>query len=97
MTIVNLQKNTVGTTSDMYEMMSEYWELPLTLMGGEKAMKKAGKIYLPKEPMETDAQYLNRLNRTTLKNYFAWAVENHTGRVFKKPIIFSDDVDKTII
>lgn len=97
MSIINLQRNTVDTTSDMYDTMSEYWELPLTLMGGEKAMKEAGKTYLPKEPMETDAQYQNRLNRTTLKNYFAWAVENHTGRVFKKPIIFSDDVNKIIL
>lgn len=97
MTTINLQRNTVDTTSDMYDTMSEYWELPLTLMGGEKALKEAGKTYLPREPMETEAQYQNRLNRTTLKNYFAWAVENHTGRVFKKPIIFSDDVSKIIL
>lgn len=97
MTIINVSKNTVDTTSDIYDLMSEHWELPLTLMGGEKSMKEAGKTYLPKEPMETEAQYINRLARSTLKNYFAWAVENHTGRVFKKPIIFSDDIDETIL
>jgi hypothetical protein len=46
--------------------------------------------------MENDQQYLNRLNRSTLKNYFAWAVENHTGRVFNKPIVLSEDTDQTI-
>jgi hypothetical protein len=88
--------NSVASTSPIYDVMAENWKLPLTLMGGEKAMKEAGQTYLPREPMETEPQYLNRLARSTLKNYFAWAVENHTGRVFKKPIVFSDDTDKTI-
>lgn len=89
--------NTVDSTSDLYDTMVEYWQLPMTLMGGERAMKEAGLTYLPREPMETEPQYRNRLARSTLKNYFAWAVENHTGRVFKKPIVFSDDTDKVIL
>jgi len=88
--------NSVASTSPVYDVMAENWKLPLTLMGGERAMKEAGQVYLPREPMETEPQYLNRLQRSTLKNYFAWAVENHTGRVFKKPIVFSDDTNETI-
>ena len=88
--------NSVASTSNVYDVMAETWKLPLTLMGGEQAMKGAGQTYLPREPMETEAQYINRLSRSTLKNYFAWAVENHTGRVFKKPIVFSDDTNETI-
>ena len=97
--MINVNNNytntsTVDSTSDIYDAMYENWKLPMTLMGGEKAMKDAGVLYLPKEPMETEAQYQNRLNRSTLKNYFAWAVENHTGRVFNKDIVFSDNTDK---
>jgi len=97
MTIINGNTNTVDTTSDTYDTMLEYWALPNTLMGGERAMKSAGQVYLPKEPTETSPQYNNRLARSTLKNYFSWAVENHTGRVFKKPIVFSDDTDEIIL
>lgn len=99
MTTINtiINNNTVDSTSDIYDTMHEKWQLPITLMGGEDAMKKAGLTYLPREPLETVSQYNNRLSRSTLKNYFAWAVENHTGRVFKKPIIFSDDTNKLIL
>lgn len=96
MTIINTKGDTVDSTSEVYDNMVEYWQLPMTLMGGERAMKDATTTYLPKEPMETDPQYQNRLARTTLKNYFGWAIENHTGRVFKKPVVMSDDVDDTI-
>jgi len=96
MDIVKTKSNTVDYTSDLYDIMLEKWQLPVTLMGGEDAMKDAGRTYLPQEPMETDPQYKNRLSRSTLKNYFAWAVENHTGRVFKTPIVLSDDTNELI-
>lgn len=94
--IIQNKSATVNSTSDVYDVMYENWQLPVTLMGGEKAMKEAGRTYLPQEPKESDTMYINRKNRSTLKNYFAWAVENHTGRVFKSPIILSDDTNETI-
>lgn len=97
--MINIIKNksgTVDSTSDVYDLMYENWLLPVTLMGGEKAMKEAGRTYLPQEPKESDAMYANRKARSTLKNYFSWAVENHTGRVFKTPIIISDDTNENI-
>lgn len=97
--MINIIKNksgTVGSTSDIYDIMYENWQLPVTLMGGEKAMKEAGRLYLPKEPKESDPMYENRKARSTLKNYFAWAVENHTGRVFKSPVLISDDTNELI-
>jgi hypothetical protein len=95
--IINNKSGTVGSTSDIYDVMLENWQLPMTLIGGEKAMKEAGRLYLPKEPQESDQQYLNRLNRSTLKNYFSWAVENHTGRVFKSPVVLGEDTNDTIV
>lgn len=88
--------NRVSSPSDLYVEMERNWELPNTLIGGEDAMKLAGRKYLPQEPMESDKQYQNRLNRTTLKNFYSWAVENHTGRVFNKPIVLSDDTPELI-
>jgi len=90
-------KGTVHSTSEAYDVMSENWTLPVALMGGEKAMKTSGREYLPQEPMEDDAQYNNRVERSTLKNYFAWAVENHTGRVFSKPIVLSEDTPVEVV
>lgn len=94
--VYNNTSNSVDSTSSLYDFMAENWKLPLTLMDGERAMKEANILYLPREPMETEPQYINRLNRSTLKNYFSWAVENHTGRVFKKPIVFSEDTNSII-
>lgn len=88
--------DTVDSTSDVYDEMAKDWKLPVALMGGEKVMKAYKTTYLPKEPMETDEQYFNRLERSTLKNYFAWAVENHTGRVFNKSIMLSEDTPDPI-
>lgn len=90
-------QGTISSTTETYERMKERWALPTTLMGGEIAMKSAGTTYLPKEPMETDAQYNVRLARTTLENWFEYAVMNHTGRVFNKPIKLSDDTPEIIV
>lgn len=89
-------KGTVHSTTEVYERMAERWELPLTLMGGEKAMKDADRKYLPQEPMESDKAYENRKQRSSLHNYYKWAIENHTGRVFNKPIKLSDDTPEII-
>ena len=91
-----ISKGNINSTSDLYDIMSENWALPTTLMGGERSMKAAGRKYLPQEPMETNAQYEIRLNRSTLKNFFGWTVENHTGRVFNKPIVLSEDTPTVI-
>jgi hypothetical protein len=94
--IVN-SEGTVHSTSDAYDRMAERWELPVTLMGGEIAMKAADRRYLPQEPMETDEQYLNRKARTTLEPWYEWAVNNHTGRVFNKTIKLSDDTPDQVV
>lgn len=86
----------VNTPSNNYYIMEDDWLLPDALMGGEKTMKLAERLYLPQEPMEDYDQYINRLNRSTLKNFFAWAIHNHVGRVFGKPIVLSEDTPDII-
>ena len=86
----------VNTPSNNYYIMEDDWLLPDALMGGEKSMKLSQRLYLPQEPMEDEDQYINRLNRSTLKNFFAWAIHNHVGRVFGKPIVLSEDTPDII-
>ncbi len=52
----------VSTPSDEYLKVAPCWTLPRTLMGGTKAMRAAGPLYLPQEKAETDSQYKIRLN-----------------------------------
>jgi hypothetical protein len=89
-------RNQVYSTTPEYDVMAEDWELPIALMGGEKAMKARGRIYLPQMPLETDAAYLQRLERSTLKNFFAWTVRNHVGRVFNKIIRLDNETPDNI-
>jgi hypothetical protein len=76
--------------------MIECAELPRTLMGGTKAMRKAGEKYLPKEPAESMDAYKCRLARTFLFNAFGKTVGDMTGKVFAKPITIKDDVPTEI-
>lgn len=71
-------------------------QLPRTLMGGTKAMRKAGIYYLPQEIKETTEAYQARLKRSTLFNGFRKTVKDMTGKVFAKPVVLEDDVPKQI-
>lgn len=86
----------VSTPSKDHEHMVELSALPRTLMGGTRAMRKAGESYLPKEPAETPEAYQIRLKRSTLFNAFAKTVSDMTGKVFDKPVLLRDNVPAEI-
>lgn len=87
----------VAKTSAAYDRMAEAWKLPRTLMGGTRAMRRAGTAYLPQEPAESDEAYKNRLNRSTLFNAFRRTVNGITGKVFSKDPALMDDVPAQIV
>lgn len=87
-----MAQHPVERTNASYDKMAETWELPNTLMGGTRAMRKAGKKYLPKEPAESTEAYNDRLDRSTLFNAFKRTVAGVIGKVFSKPITHEDDV-----
>lgn len=64
----------------------ESWLMVDTLMGGTLSMRQAGKSYLPQEPKETDDEYLRRLKRSTLDNYYKEAINKAVGKVFSKDV-----------
>lgn len=56
------------------------------LMGGTKAMRSAGEVYLPKFEAESGDGYLARLNCSWLFNGYRKTVRDMSGRVFDKPV-----------
>lgn len=88
--------DTINTPCKSYNIQSQYWELPRTLMGGTPAMRKAERKYLPQEPAETDTAYLNRLNRSSLYNGFFKTVNGLTGKILENGIKLDDDTPEPI-
>jgi hypothetical protein len=72
--------------------MREDWAIVEPLMGGTKAMRKAGKDLLPQWPKEESDAYTARLNLSTLLPAYSETVANMTGRVFADEITIGDDV-----
>lgn len=78
------------------DAMSKDWAIIDVLMGGTRAMRDAGKKYLPQWPKEEPDAYQARLMTSTLLPALSETVQNMTGRVFSDPICFVDDVPKPI-
>lgn len=72
--------------------MREDWAIVEPLMGGTKAMRKAGKALLPQWPKEENDAYQARLNLSTLLPAYSETVANMTGRVFADEIAIGEDV-----
>lgn len=88
--------NDPSKTLPAVDAMREDWAIVDALMGGTKAMRAAGKKFLPQWPKEEADAYKERINLSTLLPVFSETVQNMTGRVFAEPIITGDDVPDTI-
>lgn len=80
-----------------YSAMSEGWALPAALMGGTRAMRKAGEDFLPKEPKESERAYDRRLKRSVLLNEYARNIRILSGYVFAKPPEFKAGDDEVTL
>lgn len=78
------------------EDMQEDWAVVDALMGGTKAMRKAGVTFLPKWPKEEKEAYDARLKASTLLPAYSETVHNMTGRVFAEPIVVGENVPANI-
>lgn len=76
----------VDTDRAEYTAMKKRWKLPMSLMGGTRAMRLAGKDFLPQEPRETDRAYERRLARAVLFNEFKRNIKTLSGYIFSKAI-----------
>ena len=87
----------VSTPSAAHTEFMEAIDLPRYLMGGTRAMRKAGHKYLPQEPAEDDKAYAARLAKSTLYNTFKKAVHSMTGKPFGVPITLGEDIPKEFL
>lgn len=78
------------TSSISYDVMTPAWQKVQTLLDGTKAMRAAGRTYMPQHHSESDDLYLERLQRCTLLNMTKLTLNNWVGRPFSKPIKFDD-------
>jgi hypothetical protein len=72
------------------------WATVDTLWGGTKAMRLAGRQFLPQEPLEKSEDYDRRLARTTLHNYYKRTIQTGVAKIFTKdphlePITVGDE------
>ena len=74
------------------QMMPE-WQLVSDLMGGTFAMRQAGLRWLPREPAESWAAWLARLNRTVLFNALSKTVGTLSAKPFQDPLILSNQAE----
>ena len=92
----------VATPNKQYTELVPSWDKVRTLMAGTKAMRAAGKLYLPPQKGEdisedgTPSNYATRLSKATLAPFFRLTVNNFVGRIFAKPVALQKDVSDTI-
>lgn len=88
---------TVATPSDAVEAMRPDWELARALLGGTRAMRDAGKAYLPQWPNEEQDAYDNRLATSVLFPAYQRTVSTLTGKPFSKPIHIEENVPPKLV
>lgn len=82
----------VSTPSAEYLDRQADWKLARALLGGTKAMRQAGKAYLPPFAAEEAESWRRRLDATVLHAGFSKIVKTMGGLPFSKVIDFGDDV-----
>lgn len=83
--------DTVAEKTPAAQALTEAAKVGRALMGGTKAMRDAGKTYLPQFPAESDDAYNARLGSSFLFNGFRKTVRDMTGRVFTKSVEIEGD------
>jgi hypothetical protein len=86
----------VAAQSDAVSKMAEDWTLIVDLMGGTKAMRRAGQRHLPIWPAEDLKSYQARLKTATLFPAYARTVAVLTGKPFGKPITIGEEYSQKL-
>ena len=79
-----------STTSAAYDYMAPKWTMINTLLAGTSAMRAAGRIYLPQHPHESEPNYQDRLNTTTLLNMTELTLDALVGKPFSDEVKTED-------
>lgn len=89
-------QNHVNTPRPEWSYMVELWHPIETLLGGTRAMREAGRTYLPQEKGEDNDAYKARLARTVLFNGFKRAVMNLVGKPYQRQITLGEDMPSDV-
>jgi hypothetical protein len=81
-----------------YEKQRNKWAMIEALLGGEEAIKEAGKLYLPQLSGQTETQYKTYRDRGSFFNAFARTITGLTGAIIRKEpsIKTSPEIDKSL-
>ena len=90
------ENNAIAKQSPIMQKMAEHWPLITALIGGTKAMRDAGRDYLPQWPGESDDSYNTRIKVATLHPAFKRTVKVLAAKPFSKAIEPGDDVPDRI-
>lgn len=83
-----MNMNDVAKPTAQHGRMDEDWRIIDALMGGTRAMREAGELYLPRRPAEEPEDYKRRLSLSTLFPALSETVGNLTGRAFASPLTY---------
>jgi hypothetical protein len=86
----------VQDQSEEIKEQQEVFDLVRSLLGGTKAMRKAGEKYMPKRTVEDSGDYSARLRVATLYPAFKETIAKMTGRAFADQMVVNDDVPEWI-
>lgn len=67
-------------------------DLVSALMGGTRAMRAAGKTYMPRMPAESEEAYRERIDCAVLFPAYARTVDTLAAKPFSRPLAIGDDV-----
>lgn len=84
------EASAVAIPSIGYERMAEDWDLIHDLLGGTKAMRKAGQKWLPIEAAESVIKYNGRLTRSILYNGYRDTINKLKNRPFTRQLTVSN-------
>lgn len=84
-------EDTVDSPTVAYQRMAEKWALIDALLGGTRAMRAAGKIYLPQEQGETDKQYGCRIYRSFLYEALSNTIKTLGSKPFSRPATVTNE------
>lgn len=87
----------VRLESEEWNIMSPFWQMIRDIRAGTKAMRDAGKLYMPQEPAEGETAFFNRLSRSVFTNFYKKSVDVFVGRPLKDPVVLDDDVPEDIV
>lgn len=91
-----MPENKVDQISFAYSEMRPRWELINGLLGGTEQIRKEPELFILQHQKEKQADYIRRVNNTTLLPVFEETVDTMTARVFRKPISFQEGFNEAL-